>query len=397
MTAQLDGFRAAGVHCGLKPNDALDLGMIVADEGYPATAVFTRTAFVGAHIPFCRDQLARSGGLVRALLVNSKNANCATGADGIADAALLARAVAEQVDCPPEQVLVMSTGVIGQRLPTDKLLAGIDQAFAGLAPQGLPAFAEAVMTTDTYPKLETEDATGDDGPFRVVGIAKGSGMIHPDMATMLGFLLTDAKSSFDHSMLLRSLCEDSFHAVTVDGDTSPNDSVLLWSAGRIWSREQTDAEGMTAEPLQDALIDVSKRLARHIARDGEGATRLVTIRVTGAASNREAREVGRLIATSPLCKTAVHGRDPNWGRILAAASRHGTPINIDQSTVKIGGALMFAENRPHPENEPAASQHMRDCDEVLIEIDLAYGPFDAECWTCDFSADYVSINADYRT
>ena len=404
------GFRAAGVACGLKGEGALDLGLIVADEPTAATAVFTRTQLVGAHVTFCREQLMRSGGLVQALVVNSKNANCATGADGLADCALLARAAADRVGCDPDHVLVMSTGVIGARLPTDKILRGIDAATDRLAPDGLLQFAQAVMTTDTYPKVEAACAVGDSGAdalagadnpgaggpadFTVAGVAKGSGMIHPDMATMLGFLLTDARSTLDHAMLLRAICDATFHAVTVDGDTSPNDTVLLWSTGRIWSRSR---EEQPTDPLLQAATDVATRLAKHIARDGEGATRLVTIRVTGAASETDARSVGRGIAISPLCKTAIYGRDPNWGRILSAASRQGTPIEIERARVAIGGHVMFAGGRPHPQNESAASQHLRDSDEVLIEVDLGFGAFAADAWTCDFSPEYVSINADYRT
>jgi glutamate N-acetyltransferase / amino-acid N-acetyltransferase len=383
LSAMPRGFRAAGISAGIKKSGKHDLALVTLEQAGPAAALFTRNQLLGAHVSVCREHLAQSGGRVRALLVNSGNANCATGSAGIDDARELADAVASRLECPASEVLVMSTGVIGARLPMPKLLDAIPRLFDALAEDGAQDFNRAIMTTDTTEKRAARAL----GEARLIGVAKGSGMIHPDMATMLAYLFTDASIGDDAHALLVEANRKSFQRMTVDGDTSPNDTVLLWSSERA---------GPTAL-LGAALDSISSELARLIAKDGEGASRLITIRVSGAPTEDAAARVGRVIATSPLVKTAVAGRDPNWGRILSAAGRAGVPFPAERALVKVGNSVVFADGRPHPANEGAAARYLADEAEVTLSIDLAAGKATADVWTCDFTAEYVSINADYRT
>lgn len=386
------GFKASATHAGIRAKRSkLDMGFVVAPQAFPAAAIYTTNKLVGAHVTVCRESLEKSGGLVRALLVNSGNANCSTGAAGIEDARHVQRAVAELVGCPPEQVLFMSTGVIGARLPMEKLLAALPNLVGTASERGLGDFATAIMTTDLVPKVRTvavEDKSG--APFRVTGVAKGSGMIHPNMATMLGYLFTDAALPREPHAFLRRIADRSFHRLTVDGDTSPNDTVLLWSS-------RTSDTPTSEELLARTVTDVAQELCRTIAADGEGATRLMTVQVLGAPSEAAATQVARTIATSPLTKTAVHGRDPNWGRILAAAGRSGVDFDTTKARVWIGDADVYSDGKPHPENEKEAHLHLLNNHEVVLGVDLAAGNAQAEAWTCDFSNDYVRINADYRS
>lgn len=375
------GFRAAGIHCGLKDHGALDLGLVLADAPVPTAAIFSDTPLLGAHIPVCRDHLAQSRGLVRALLVNSKNANCATGQRGVDDAYACCAELARRIGCPTEQVLMASTGPIGAPLPRQRLVDHLDDLLAAASPDGAMDFARAIMTTDTQPKAATAAA----GDARVTGFAKGSGMIHPDMATMLGFLLTDGAAgdgALEHA--LRAAADRSFHRVTVDGDTSPNDSLFLMAAG---------ARGDVGATLAPLAAD----LARLVAADGEGASRLVTVEVRGAPDEADATRVGRTVATSPLVKTAVAGRDPNWGRILAAAGRCGVTFDPMRARVWVGATEVYANGAPMPEREAEASRHLQQDERVVLGVDLGAGDGEADVWTCDLTAEYVSINADYRT
>ena len=384
------GFRAAGRWAGIKKEGrGFDLGLLAADVPVPAAAMFTTNALLGSHVPVCREQLARSDGLVRAILVNAGCANCATGERGLDDARETARIVAERLGCDPCQVLPISTGAIGSHLPMDKLRAGIPLLVDSLATDGAGDFARAIMTTDTQRKLMSATFDAREGEARVTGTAKGSGMIHPNMATMLGFLTTDVVLPRPAHEVLREIVDRSFHRVTVDGDTSPNDTVVLLSSGR--------RHAIDDELLEGALIDVAVRLARAIARDGEGATRLVTVQVTGAASQAEALRAAHTIATSPLVKTAVAGRDPNWGRILSAAGRANVALDVGRAKVWVGENIVFEDGRPHAEREGAASRHLVEDEEVILGVDLGVGDAATTVWTCDFTADYVRINADYRT
>lgn len=390
------GFKASALHCGVRARrNKLDLGLIVGAQAFPAAAMFTKNLLLGSHVIVCRESLKKTGGKVRALLVNSGNANCSTGEQGLEDNRRVQRALAEILGCPPDQVLFMSTGVIGARLPVEKLLDALPTLATNANERGLGDFAQAIMTTDLVPKVRTvavEDRSGP--PFRVTGVAKGSGMIHPNMATMFGFLLSDGPEIKDVKGALRGVADRSFHRLTVDGDTSPNDTVLLWSSRASGTGT---ASPTTQELFVQAVQDVSQELCRTIAADGEGATRLVTVQVLGAPSEEAAANVARTIATSPLTKTAVHGRDPNWGRILAAAGRSGVDFDPRAARVWIGDADVYSDGKPHPENESSAHLHLLNNHEVILGVDLAKGTSSAEAWTCDFSADYVRINADYRS
>jgi glutamate N-acetyltransferase/amino-acid N-acetyltransferase len=378
------GFRASGLHCGLKKNQQFDLGLLLADRSVPAAAIYTQNQLVGAHIPVCREHLQRSGGLVRAVLVNARNANCATGQQGIDDARACCRELARRIGCPPEQVLMASTGPIGAPLPTDRIIGRLDALVAKASTDGAMDFARAIMTTDTYPKARHATTAG----HAATGFCKGSGMIHPNMATMLGFLLTDGAIADGQATeaLLRRAADRSFHRVTVDGDTSPNDTLVLLASG---ARDGRD--------LEATVTSLSQDLARMLAADGEGATRLCTIEVRGARTEAEAAHVGRVIATSPLVKTAVAGRDPNWGRILSAAGRAGVAFPAELARVWVGTADVYSGGNPHPENEPRAHRHLVEDTLVTLGVDLAVGAAGADVWTCDFTKDYVQINADYRS
>lgn len=390
------GFKASALHCGIRARKSkLDLGLIVGAQAYPAAALFTKNLLLGSHVIVCRESLRKSNGRVRALLVNSGNANCSTGEQGLEDSRHVQARLAELIGCPPEQVLFLSTGVIGARLPVERIVDALPTLLNNTNERGLGDFATAIMTTDLVPKVRTVKVEERSGPpFRVTGVAKGSGMIHPNMATMFGFLLTDGPPVKEPLRTLRALADKSFHRLTVDGDTSPNDTVVLWNSRQNASPDPAD---VSEELLSRALVDVAQELCRTIAADGEGATRLVTVQVQGAPSEEAAALVARTIATSPLTKTAVHGRDPNWGRILAAAGRSGVEFDPRAARVWIGEADVYSDGKPHPENESSAHLHLLNNHEVILGVDLARGSASAEAWTCDFSADYVRINADYRS
>lgn len=384
------GFSANALHCGLRkdPNHA-DLGLLLADAARPAAAVFTTNRLTGAHIHVCRDHLKKSGGLVRAVLVNARNANCATGEQGILDARECCAALAQRIGCPVEQVLMASTGPIGAPLPKQKILAKLDDLLAGASNGKAHEFARAIMTTDTFPKARTATFVGKNGTERrATGFSKGAGMIHPNMATMLAFTVADANpAGADLAAMCRRIADRSYHRVTIDGDTSPNDTFVVWGGG-------TEADANTFETAVTAL---SQDLARLIAKDGEGLTRLITVQVRGAATEDEANHVGRTIGTSPLVKTAVAGLDPNWGRILSAAGRAGVPFDAEKARVWVGDAEVYHLGVPHPEREKAAHAHLVNNTEVVLGVDLGRGNASADIWTCDLTKDYVQINADYRS
>jgi len=381
------GFAAAGLHCGLKKNGQFDLGLLLTDKPVRAAAIYTQNRLLGAHVHVCREHLRRSDGLVRAVLVNARNANCATGQQGIDDAKECCAQLAQRLACPIEQVLMLSTGPIGAPLPKQRIISHLGQLLEHANEDGAVAFSRAIMTTDTYPKAIFAEADG----LRATGFAKGSGMIHPNMATMLGFLLTDAAipTAEQTQTLLRAIADRSFHRVTVDGDTSPNDTLVLLGSGRAAAADEGAAQSL--------LTPLAQQLAQQIAADGEGATRLVTVQVRGARSEQEASHVGRVIATSPLVKTAIAGLDPNWGRILSAAGRAGVEFDANQARVWIGETTVYERGVPHPEREGDAHRHLVDETRVVIGVDLRMGDAKADVWTCDLTKDYVQINADYRT
>jgi glutamate N-acetyltransferase / amino-acid N-acetyltransferase len=389
------GFTAAGVHCGIKAKaGALDLGVLAAGRPVPAAGIFTTNLAQAAPVTVSKRHLDASHGLVRAVVVNSGCANACTGTAGMDDARQMASEVAAQLGCLPEQVLVASTGVIGVNLKMDKLVPGIATAVAALGGDQGGALSRAIMTTDPFPKEHAVTVKTARGTFTVGGTAKGSGMIEPNMATMLGFIATDAKvSPAVLQRALRDTSDDTFNAITVDGDSSTNDCVFAMASGE--SGVEIDDELYPA--LVAGFYEVSRELALGIVRGGEGATKLITIAVKDAHSVADARRVAKTIANSPLVKTAVHGADPNWGRIVAAAGRAGVTFDVDRATVHVGGILLFENGLPHDGNAPTAAEHLKQKD-VTIDVHLGTGGGGhATVWTCDLSAEYVKINGEYRT
>lgn len=388
------GFRASGLHCGIKASGKPDLSLIVSDHPATAAGVFTINLAKAPPIYLCQNHLASSGGRASAIVTNSGCANACTGPQGAADAREMAELTARALGYPDNQVLVASTGVIGVNLKMDKLRAGIPQAVAALDAAGGGAAAQAIMTTDPFPKEHAVEVTTEFGNFRVGGMAKGSGMIEPRMATMLGYLMTDA--AVDPVMLQRAVADAArytFNAITVDGEPSTNDCVLALANG---------ASGVEiTENLYPALFEglraVAHELALAVVRGGEGATKLIAITVTGASTDADAWMAARAIANSPLVKTAIHGGDPNWGRLVAAAGRSGAAFVLDGAGVQIGPLVLFAGGRPFDELAPDAADYLQGND-LSIKIDLGTGGgHTATVWTCDLSAEYVKINAEYRT
>lgn len=393
------GFKAAGVSCGIKKprpgaDAPLDLAMIVADAPVSAAAVFTTNKAVAAPVIVSREHLATSGGRARAIVANSGCANAATGEAGMAVAREMAAAAAAALECRVSDVLIASTGVIGVLLDVDKVRNGVTTAAAALAVRGADNAMKAIMTTDPFPKSAAAAIDTPEGTITVGGIAKGSGMIEPRMATMLGFLTTDANAQ--PAVLagaLRRVVDATFNAITVDGECSTNDCVFLLASGASGVTITRDDDPRLIEPM----MQVAGHLAREIVRGGEGATKLVTVEVTGAESHGDAWLAARTIANSPLVKTAIHGGDPNWGRLVAAAGRSGAAFNLDRASVAIGGVELFVSGTPHDERADAAAAVLQAA-EVTITVDLGMGgSHTATMWTCDFSAEYVRINAEYRT
>jgi glutamate N-acetyltransferase/amino-acid N-acetyltransferase len=387
-------FRAAGVSAGIKVREgALDLALIVSDRPAAAAAVFTLNRAQAAPVVVSREHLARSGGLARAIIVNSGCANACTADEGLQTAAAMAAETARLVDCPDEQVLVASTGVIGVALDIEKIRGGLPKALAALgSDQGAHA-AQAIMTTDPFPKEAAARLATGGREITVGGMAKGSGMIEPMMATMLAFLTTDAAVPLPLlDRALRDAVDDTFNAITVDGECSTNDCVMVLANG---------ASGATIDEASydifaHALRAVCLRLALGIVRGGEGATKLITMVVTGAASPDEARRAAKAIANSPLVKTAIHGGDPNWGRLIAVAGRAGVAFELSRAAVRIGTTVLFENGRPHDEAAAEAAAYLKHKD-ILISVDLGAGIAASTVWTCDLSAEYVRINAEYRT
>ena len=386
------GFRAAGVHCGIKANASkLDLGVIASDAPASVAAVFTTNLAQAAPILLSRRNLAAGNGTARAIVVNSGCANACTGEDGMRHAEAMVQHTADALKCDPNAVLVASTGVIGVKLDMSKVSRGIGDAVKSLSRDGGTSAAHAIMTTDPFPKEAAVEVTADSGVFRVGGIAKGSGMIEPNMATMLGFLTTDAVAA--PALLQRALkiaCDATFNAITVDGECSTNDCVFVLANGAS-GVTPTEAE------LADALRQVCEPLAIGIVRGGEGATKLVTVNVIGAKTDEDARRAARAIANSPLVKTAIHGGDPNWGRLVAVAGRSGSAFALEGAAVRIGGIELFLNGTPYDERAPEAAEYLKG-KEITVEVDLGTGGKGrSRMWTCDLTAEYVRINAEYRT
>jgi glutamate N-acetyltransferase/amino-acid N-acetyltransferase len=376
----VNGFKMAAVAAGIKAKGALDLALMCSDTPATTAAVFTQNTFIAAPLVVSKVHLKESGHRIRAVLVNSGNANAATGETGIQAAQLSTAAVAEKIGCKRNEVVVSSTGVIGRPFPLDKVRAAIPALVSGLHPANLELLARGIMTTDTVPKIATTEVGG----AKIAGVAKGAGMIHPDMATMLSFIMTDAEIS--HAELedsLRFAVHRSFNSISIDGDTSTNDMVVVMANGTSGVRPKT-------EQFRDALVDVCTELATAIVRDGEGATKFVEIQIEGAPSEQDAHTIGRTIARSPLVKTAIYGADPNWGRIVGAIGNSGVRLSSDRVDIFISGVPISDSTLED------ARQKLKE-KEIRIRVLLHSGQASAKVWTCDLTEGYIHINADYTT
>ena len=398
------GWRAGVAACGIKaftagasalPGDQRDdLTVFASDHVCDAGGVFTTNKVKGASVVI--SQLHLKNNRVQALVVSSGNANTATGAQGFRDALQMAKLTADRLDLDPSQVLVGTTGVIGRYLPMDAVKRGIAEACAGLSPEGGASAARAIMTTDTVPKTHAIEFELDGVPVRVGGMCKGSGMIHPNMATMLAYITTDAGVAPGWmASVVKRIADRSFNQVTIDGDTSTSDTFVVLANGAAGNPE-VQPGSQQAQALEEAILEVARELARKIARDGEAATKLITVRVTGAPDDGQARIAARAVASSSLVKTAVHGADPNWGRIVCALGYSGSEVAIDRLTVSIAGLTVFTAGAGI-EVDLEAVRRAFEQPEIEIAASLGLGEGRAEAWGCDLSAEYVHINADYTT
>ncbi len=390
------GVRLGTVAAGIRKAARRDLVVIQCAPGTTAAAVFTQSHFAAAPVIVAKEHLRASE--PRALVINTGYANAATGAVGLEDARACCAAVAEALGCRVQEVLPFSTGVIGQRLPVAAVVAGIPAAVAAATEDGWADAAFGIMTTDTVPKASFQEAGIGGVPVRLVGIAKGSGMIHPNMATMLSFVATDVEAPRPVlQAALERAVKTTFNAISVDGDTSTNDALVVLATGRSGAR-LTAAEGPEFAVFCDALERLCAELAQAIVRDGEGATKFVRVEISGACSDEEARVVADTIASSPLVKTALFASDPNWGRILMAVGR--APIRLDDANrvvVHLNGVRVFRQGMVDPDYREEMGQRALAGDEIVVAVDLGQGAGRAAVHTCDFSYDYVRINGSYRT
>jgi glutamate N-acetyltransferase/amino-acid N-acetyltransferase len=391
------GFTFAAAACGLKKN-RLDLALLASDTAATAAAVFTTNRVQAAPVRLSREHLQRSHHKIRGVIVNSGNANCCTGSQGIAASRRTAADLARSLGCRLEEMLVCSTGVIGLPLRVEKILAAIPQLCQSRRSDAVAfeQFTRAIMTTDTRPKWAAAKCNIGGRQVRILGCAKGSGMIEPNMATMLGFLATDATiSPALLSEALKTVVARTFNAITVDGDTSTNDTVTLLANGKSGAKKIA-RQSADYGRFCVALENVCRFLALAIVEDGEGAQRVIEIEVRGASSDRAADKIARTIANSPLVKTAFAGADPNWGRILAAAGRAGISFEPSRVDIQLAGIRVCRHGGEHPFNERVARRKMLS-KYVPVIVNLRAGSGTARLWTCDFTAEYVRINASYRT
>ena len=387
------GFKAAGIASGLKKNGKKDLGLIYSEVSAKIAGVFTRNKVKAAPLLLNIDRI--KSGIGQAIIVNSGNANCCTGDQGIQDAKAMARFAASELKISEDLVLVASTGVIGEPLPIEKIRDAVPKLTGLLKPEGINDFVMAIMTTDTMPKIITRQEDLGGKPFSVTGVAKGSGMICPDMATMLCFVYTDVDMAPDFLKdSLNTATERSLNRITIDGDTSTNDMVLVMANGLSGAVIESSAD---KETFQSVLDDVLIGLAKQLVKDGEGATKFVEINVRGALSDTDARTIADTIANSPLVKTAIFGEDANWGRVMMALGRAGVSVDPDKVDIFFDDFLVVKNGMKYGEDTETEITKVLKKPEFEISIDLNMGHGDASVFTCDFSIDYVKINADYRT
>ena len=395
----IEGVRLATGSAGIRYPARTDLLLALFDPGTVVAGALTRSKTASAPVDWCRTRLQH--GMARALVVNSGNANAFTGRRGRDAVKRTAQAAAEAADCLEADVYIASTGVIGEPLEADKITELLPQLARVATPDGFLDAARAIMTTDTYPKLATRKAEIDGVSVTINGVAKGAGMIAPDMATLLAFLFTDA--AFEPQALSASLdpgVENTFNAVTIDGDTSTSDTLLVFATGRATARGApriVHADDLRFAGFRMAIGEVMHDLALHIAKDGEGLTKFVTVKVTGAETKIAARAIAKSIANSPLVKTAIAGEDPNWGRIVAAVGKAGEAADRDKLAIWLGDLLVAQTGEVAPnyrEKDGAAYMKGR---EIAITVDVGVGKEAATIWTCDLTKDYIAINADYRS
>ena len=385
------GFVATGLNCGIRP-DRKDLALILAPEGTTAAGLFTTNQVCAAPVKVCRENVA--DGFARAVLVNSGNANACTGPTGMADTREMVKLTAQALSVEESDVLICSTGVIGQYLPMEKIREGIPRLPAGLSVEGGSDACQAILTTDAFEKTCAALVESASGRYTVGGMAKGAGMIHPNMATTLCFVTTDAEVAPEAlRQALKSATDASFNSITVDGDTSTNDTILLLANGA--SGVKVEGEEALAQFTQ-ALTQVAQDLAKKVVKDGEGARCLVEIKVTGGVDDASARKVAQTIAGSLLFKTMLAGGEPNWGRVLAAAGRAGVELNEETCELSFGNVKVFSNGSGLPQNQPAAAELLK-ASEIPMHLDLGAGGGQAVIWTCDIGHPYVELNGSYMS
>ncbi|MCF2906078.1 bifunctional glutamate N-acetyltransferase/amino-acid acetyltransferase ArgJ [Octadecabacter sp. CECT 8868] len=388
----VDGVRFASASAGVKYQDRNDVMLAVLQPGTSVAGVFTRSATRSAPVLDCQAKLGRDQSNGAGILVNSGNANAFTGSAGEGSVTQICGALAEALDLPKERIFTASTGVIGERLPHDNIIGTMANLSSTLSPEGIEQAANAIMTTDTFPKGASATVNINGKPVTISGIAKGSGMIAPDMATMLVYIFTDAKIEQPAlQALLGALTDQTFNCITVDSDTSTSDSLMIAATGAS-GVDVTESAGFT-QALHSVMLD----LAHQVVRDGEGATKFVEVRVTGAASNEDAHKVGLAIANSPLVKTAIAGEDPNWGRIVMAVGKSGAQADRDRLTIRFGDITVAENGWVSPDyTEDAGAAYMKN-QSLVIGVDLGLAGGIGTIWTCDLTHGYISINADYRS
>ena len=392
------GVRIGVAEAGIRKAHRKDLTVVLIDDGAQVAGVFTQNRFCAAPVQVCREHLAAGHG-IRAMVINTGNANAGTGEDGLVRARTACIALARKLEISPEQVLPFSTGVIMEPLPVDRIVAGLPAALADASDAHWLRAAEGIMTTDTVPKAASARATVDGKAISISGISKGAGMIRPNMATMLGFMATDAAVTPGvMQQLAKELADGSFNRVTVDGDTSTNDSFVVIATGKAGNAPITSLQGDAGRALKDAMLGVARTLAQAIVRDGEGATKFITVRVEGGKTGDECRQVAYAIAHSPLVKTAFFASDPNLGRILAAVGYAGI-ADLDQTRIDLylDDVHVAVNGGRHPDYREEDGQRVMKQSEITVRVVLGRGDAADTVWTCDFSHDYVSINADYRS
>ena len=392
------GVRIGVTQAGVRKLDRKDLTVVLLDEGVSVAGVFTTNRFCAAPVQVCREHLALGKG-VRALLINTGNANAGTGAEGLARARSSCNALASRLGCAPEEILPFSTGIIMEPLPLDRIEAGLDAAIADAQPGHWLRAAEGIMTTDTVPKAFGAQFMLEGKLISITGVSKGAGMIRPNMATMLGFIATDANINQGvMQQLALELAEGSFNRVTVDGDTSTNDSLVLMASNKAGNVPIESLDSQAGKALKATMLEVAVKLAQAIVRDGEGATKFMTVQIDGGRNAQECRKVAYAIAHSPLVKTAFYASDPNLGRILAAVGYAGID-DLDPDCIELFLDKVHVATRGarHPDYQETDGQRVMKQAEISIRVDLGRGTTSETVWTCDFSHEYVTINADYRS